>query len=85
MDILWSEEFVKKVYMNESVGPNSRGKLLGRWRDRLKEYMCERGATRGAGLDQARRECLYRERWRLFYRGHSLGGAISEGSEASEL
>ncbi len=31
-----SEEFVKKVYMSESVGPNSRGRPLGRWRDRVK-------------------------------------------------
>ncbi len=44
-----SEEFVKKVYMSESVGPNSRGRPAGRWRDRVKEYMCERGATKGGG------------------------------------
>ncbi len=42
-----SEEFVKKVYMSESVGTNSRGRPLRRWRDRVKEYLCERGATRG--------------------------------------
>ncbi len=47
-----SEEFVKKVYMSESMGSNSRGKPLGRWRDRVKE---------GGGLDQAKRECLDRE------------------------
>ncbi len=54
--------------------PNSRGRPLGRWRDRVKEYMCERCATRVEGLDQVRRECLDRERWRLFCRGHTLGG-----------
>ena len=27
-------------------------------RDRVREYICERGATRGGGMDQARRECL---------------------------
>ena len=43
-----NEEFVKKVYRSESVGPNSRGRLPGRWRDRVKEYMCERGASRGS-------------------------------------
>ncbi len=52
-----SEEFVKKVYVSESVGPSSKGRPPGRWKDRVKEYMCERGATREGGLDQARREC----------------------------
>ncbi len=33
-----SEEFVKKIYMSESVGTNIRGRPLGRWRDRVKEY-----------------------------------------------
>ncbi len=32
---------MKKVYMSESVGPRSRGKLLGKWRDRAKEYIRE--------------------------------------------
>ncbi len=69
-----NEEFLKKVYMSESVGPNSRGRPPGRWRDRVKEYICEKGATRRGGLDQGRRECLNRERWRLFCHGHPLGG-----------
>ncbi len=60
--------------MSESAGPNSRGRPPVRWRDRVKEYMCERGATRGGGPDQARRERLDRERWRLFCLGHPLGG-----------
>ncbi len=68
-----SEEFVKKVYMSESVGPNSRGRPPGRWRDRVKEYRCERGATRGGRLNQAKRKCLDREKWRLFCHGHPLG------------
>ncbi len=68
-----SEELVKKVYVSEIVGPNSRGRPPVRWRDRVKEYMCERGATRGGGLDEARRECLDRERWRLFCLGQPLG------------
>ncbi len=68
-----SEEFVRKVYVSGGVGPNSRGKSVG-WRDRVKEYMCGRDATRGGGLDQARRECLDRERWRLFCLDHTLRG-----------
>ncbi len=75
---------MKKVYVSESVDPNSRGRTLGRWRDRVKEYMCKRGATRRGGPDQARRECLDRERWKLFCRGHPAGD-VPGGSEASEL
>ncbi len=79
-----SEEFVKKVYVSESVGSDSRGRLPGRWRDRVKVYMCERGATRGGRLDQARRECLDKGKWRLSCHGHPLGN-IPGGSKASEL
>ncbi len=68
-----SEEFVRKVYIGESVGPNSRGRPTVRWRDRVKEYMCERGATKRGGLDQARRDCLDRERWTSLPWPHSLG------------
>ncbi len=80
-----SEEFVKKLYMSESVGPNSRGRPLQRWRDRVKEYLCERGATRGVGLDQAKRECLDRERRRFFCRGQPCGGRSwrEQGIEAT--
>ena len=73
IDRMGSEEFVKKVYVSGSVGPNCRGRLPGRWRDRIKEYLCEIAATRGEGLDQTRRECLDREKWRHFYYGHTLG------------
>ncbi len=69
-----SEEFVKKVHMSESLGPNSRGRPLVRCRDRVKDHMCERGATRRGGLDQGRRECLDRERWRFFCCGYLRGG-----------
>ncbi len=75
-----SEEFVKKVYVSENMGPNSRGRPLVRWRDRVKKYMCERGATRGGGLDQARRGCLDRERWTLFCCGHTLWRTFLEGA-----
>ncbi len=69
-----NKEFVKKVHKSESVDSNSRGRLPVRWRDRVKEYMCERGATRRGVLDQAKRECLDMQRWRLFCLGHPLGG-----------
>ncbi len=54
-----NEEFVE-VYLCSSVeGPNRRGRPLGRWEDRVKEYVSERG-VRGNGLEWARRECMNR-------------------------
>ncbi len=50
-----SEESVKKVYVSETEGLDRRGRPLGGWKDRVKEYMSERGATRVGGLEQARR------------------------------
>ncbi len=66
------EDFVKKVYASEIGGRSMRGRPLGRWKDRVKEYMSERDATRERGLQQARRECLERERWMLFCCGQPL-------------
>ncbi len=68
-----NEEFVKMVYLGSVEGMNRRGRPLGRWEDRVKEYVSERG-VRGKGLEWARRECMDRERWRFVCRGHSLGG-----------
>ncbi len=59
-----NEEFVKKVYRSSVEDPNRRGRQLGRWEDRVKEYVSERG-VRGNGLEWARRECMDRERWRF--------------------
>ncbi len=69
-----NEEFVE-VYQSSVEGPNRRERPLGRWEDKVKEYVSERGA-RGNGLGWARRECMDKERWRSVWRGHSLGGSI---------
>ncbi len=53
-----SERFVKIVHVSNSVGLNSRGRPLGKRKDRVQEYVCEKGATRGAGLYQAKSACL---------------------------
>ncbi len=65
-EVLVEAEFVKKVYVSEIEGSSRRGRPLGRWKDRVKEYMCDRGACRGGQIEQARKECLDREGWRLF-------------------
>ncbi len=41
-------EEVVKVYLSIVEGPNRRGRPLGRWEDRVKEYLSERG-VRGNG------------------------------------
>ncbi len=78
-----NEEFVKKVYLSSVEGPSRRGRPLGRWEDRVKEYVSERG-VRGNGLEWARRECMDRERWRSVCRGHPIGGRLrrEQGVEA---
>ncbi len=55
-----NEEFVK-VYRSNIEGPNRRGRSLGRWEDKVKEYVSQSGA-RGNGLEWAGRECMDRER-----------------------
>ncbi len=67
-----TEELVK-VYLSSVAGPNRRGRPLGRWEDRVKEYVSERG-VRGNGLEWARRECMDKERWRSICRGHPPWG-----------
>ncbi len=59
--------------MSSVEGPSRRGRPCGRWEDRVKEYLSER-RVRGNGLVRARRECMDKERWRSFCRGHPLGG-----------
>ncbi len=44
-----NEEFVE-VYLSCVEGPNRRGWPLGRWDDRMKEYVSERGVSKN-GLE----------------------------------
>ncbi len=41
IESLRSEEFVKKVCVSEIKGLSRRGRPLGRWKDRVKEYLSE--------------------------------------------
>ncbi len=52
-----------------------RGRPLGRWKDRVKEYVNER-EVRGTRLEWARRDSMDRERWRSICCGHPLGGCF---------
>ncbi len=68
-----NEKFVKKVYLSGVEDSTRRVGPLGRLEDKVKGYLGERGVRRN-GLEQARRECMDKERWRSFGRGHPLGG-----------
>ncbi len=46
-----------------------------KWRDRVQEYVRERGEGSLRSLEQARGECQDRERWKLFCRSYPLVGA----------
>ncbi len=52
-----NEEFVKEVYQNSIEGANRRGRPLAKWKDRVREYVSQRG-VRGNGLEWTRRECM---------------------------
>ncbi len=49
-----NEKSVMRVYLSSVEGTNRRGRLLGRRKDKVKEYVSERG-VRGNGLEWARR------------------------------
>ncbi len=51
-----SEEFVKKVYDSELKGPNRRGRPLGKWKDRVEEYLGEKGINGRGGMQLASSE-----------------------------
>ncbi len=50
MERMENEEFVKRVTLSSVEGPKRRGKPFGRWKDRMKEYMTERGEGKWAGI-----------------------------------
>ena len=43
-----------------------------KWKDRVHEFVRERGVSGMRGLEQARRESKDRNRWRVFCHGHHL-------------
>ncbi len=50
--------------MSETEGGNVRGRPPLKWRDRVQEYVRERGEGSLRNLEQARRVCQDRERWK---------------------
>lgn len=56
--------------MSKVNSVNARGQSLVKWEDRVLEYVKEMNVR---GLEDARRECKVRNKWRLLCHGHPLG------------
>ncbi len=76
MERMEEGKMTRRVYMSEIEGGNVRGRPPVKLRDRVQEYVGERGESSLRNLVWARRECQDRERWKLFCRGHPLVGAF---------
>ncbi len=76
MERMEEGKMTRRVYMSEIVGGIGRGRPPVKWRDRVQVYVSERGEGSLRNLEQARRGCQDRERWKLFCRGHPLLGAL---------
>ncbi len=75
MERMEENKMTRRVYVSEIEGENARGRPPVKWRDRVHKYVRERGEKALRNFGQARRECLDRESWKLFCRGHPLVGA----------
>ncbi len=70
--------------MSEVEEGNVRRQPPVKWRDRVQKYVRGRGEGSLRSLEQARRECQDRERWKLFCHGHPLVGS-SRSRRQNEL
>ncbi len=73
MEQIEESKMTSRVYVSEIEGGNARGRPSVRWRDRVQEYIRERGERSLRNFEQARKECL--DRVGNFCRGHPLVGA----------
>ncbi len=64
MERMEEGKMTRRVYMSETEGGNVRGRPPVKWRDRVQEYVRERGEGSSRNLEQARRVCQDRERWK---------------------
>ena len=69
--------------MSDIKGPWMRGSPFLRWKNRIKEYMLERGADVDGGIEQAKKECVDKERWPSLW--PSPWVMFSEGTKYQQL
>ncbi len=79
-----NEEFDKEVYLSSVECTNRRGRSLGRWEHRVREYLSGKEVT-GNTLEWARRECMGRERCRSVCRDQPHGGHSRRERGVSEV
>ncbi len=72
MERMEESKMTRRVYVSAIEGGNVRRQPPVKWRDRVQEYIRERGERFLRNLEQARGECQDRERWKLFCCGHPL-------------
>ncbi len=58
MERMEESKITRRVYVSEIKGGNGRGRPPVKWRDRLQEYVRERGEISLINFEHARRECL---------------------------
>ncbi len=64
MERMEEGKMTRRVYMSEIEGGNVRLRPPVKWRDRVQEYVTERGEGTLRNLEQAKRVCQDRERWK---------------------
>ena len=67
-----SEEFVKKLYVSKTKDPRRRRTPAVRCKDRVRLHMHEIDADRGGEIELTGKDCMDKEKWRLFCRSHPL-------------
>ncbi len=75
MERMEESKMARRVYVSEIEGGNTRRRPPVKWKDRVQEYVRERGERSLRNFEQARREGLDRESLKPSCRGHPLLGA----------
>ncbi len=74
MEGMEESKMTRRVYVSVIEGGNVRGRPPVKWRDRVQEYVTERGEGSSRSFEQARRECLDKDG--KYCLGHPLVGAL---------
>ncbi len=65
MEQMEENKMISRMYVSEIEGGNARGQPPVKWGDRVLEYVRKKGERPLRNFEQARREYLDRESWKL--------------------